>query len=115
MKRIDGEPVLNAAMNVRLVIDEQDISRGKRRAPTACAIAVAAMQKVPGCSAAQIHRRCAYLNIKGKWRRYNIPSSLWAEIVAFDRGGKFYPGEHDLSSPPLAALLPVKKKRRRAS
>lgn len=115
MKRIDGEPVSNAAVPLRLTITEDDIRRGKRGQPNACAIAVAAMHRVKGCSAAQIHRSCAYLNINGKWRRYHIPPALWAEIIAFDRGGKFWAGEHDLSPPPLPDLMPKKRTRRSAS
>jgi hypothetical protein len=111
MKRIDGEPVSNAAMPLRLKITDDDISRGKRGQPNACAIAVAAMHRVKGCSAAQIHRSCAYLNINGKWRRYHISSALWAEIIAFDRGGKFWAGEHDLSPPPMPDIMPAKRKR----
>jgi hypothetical protein len=115
MKRIDGEPVSNAATPLRLKITEDDISRGKRGQPNACAIAVAAMHRVKGCTAAQIHRSCAYLNIGGKWRRYRIPAALWAEIIAFDRGGKFWAGEHDLSPPPLPDIMPAAKRKRSAS
>lgn len=111
MKRIDGEPVANAATALRLKITEDDISRGKRGQPSACAIAVAAMHRVKGCSAAQIHRRTAYLNINGKWKRFAIPDALWAEIIAFDRGGKFWAGEHDLTPPPMHDLIPKKKRR----
>lgn len=111
MKRIDGEPVTNSATSLRLKITEDDIQRGVRGQPNACAIAVAAMHRIKGCSAAQIHRRTAYLNVNGKWRRYRIPDALWAEIIAFDRGGKFYAGEHDLSAPPLHDLFPKKKRR----
>lgn len=115
MKRIDGEPVSNAAMTLRLKISEDDIARGVRGQPNACAIAVAAMHRIKGCSAAQIHRRCAYLNINGRWRRFKIPTSLWAEILAFDRGGKFWAGEHDLNAPPIEANLPKKKRRASSS
>ena len=81
-----------------------------RGQPNACAIAVAAIHRIKGCTAAQIHRRTAYLNINGKWKRYAIPDALWAEIIAFDRGGKFWAGEHDLTAPPLHDLIPKKKR-----
>jgi hypothetical protein len=115
MKRIDGEPVANSATHLRLRITEDDIARGVRGQPNACAIAVAAMHRIKGCTAAQIHRRTAYLNIHGKWKRFAIPDALWAEIVAFDRGGKFWAGEHDLSAPPLHDLIPKKKRARSSS
>lgn len=115
MKRIDGEPVTSSATALRLKITEDDITRGVRGQPNACAIAVAAMHRIKGCSAAQIHRSCAYLNINGKWRRYRIPPALWAEIIAFDRGGKFWAGEHDLFPPPLPDLAPKKKRRATSS
>jgi hypothetical protein len=115
MKRIDGEPVANSATTLRLTISEDDIKRGKRGQPNACAIAVAAMEKIKGCTAAQIHRRIAYLNINGKWRRYRIPAGLWAEIIAFDRGGRFFPGEHDLNAPPIEPLVKPKRKRSTSS
>lgn len=111
MKRIDGQPVGNAALPIRLTITKQDIQDGAPLNANACAIAVAACRHVKGVTAAFAHLGCIYLCIKGKWRRFMTSGALGREIVAFDRGGKFYPGEYDLLPPSVKKLV----KRRAAS
>ena len=38
--------------------------------------------------------------------RYRVPASLSRELVAFDRGGSFVPGEYDLRKPEPASTRP---------
>lgn len=96
-KMIDGKPVANASMALRLNVTEDDIKNGAPLNPYACAIARAAKRQ-PGIVAAKVHLSCLYLlGKRGKeWLRYRVPEYATREIVAYDRGGKFVPGEIDL-------------------
>ena len=107
MKKIDGEPVGNAAVAIRLTITAADIQKGAPLNPNACAVALGACRQLPQVTAAKAHLGCIYLRFKGQrgWRRYRTSLALAREIVAFDRGGKFYPGEYDLLPIPVAALI----------
>lgn len=94
---IAGKPVVNAKKTVTLHISPMDAKKGNVKDPGACAAARAAIRAVPNCIAARIHIGRAYLLGKdGKWMRYKTPESLRGEIIAFDRGGKFQPGDYTL-------------------
>lgn len=95
---INGKPVVNAKKSVTLHISAADTKKGNVKDPGACAAALAAMREVPNCVAARIHIGRAYLlsGTDNKWRRYKTPESLRGEVIAFDRGGKFEPGEYTL-------------------
>lgn len=107
MRKIDGEPVGNAAMPLRLTITARDIEKGAPLNPNACAVALGAIRQLPNVTAAKAHLGCVYICFKGDrgWRRYRTSLALAREIVAFDRGGKFFPGEYDLLPVPVAALI----------
>jgi hypothetical protein len=106
---IGGKKVLNAKRRVTLHISAHDAKTGASKAPTACAAAKAAVRGVPNCIEARIHIGRAYLldKTEDKWMRYKTSDALRSEIIAFDRGGKFEPGEYDLI--PLAPSDIIRK------
>jgi hypothetical protein len=105
MKKIDGLTVSNAAMPIRLNVTAADIKKGAPKNPNSCAIALAAVRQIKGATAARVHLSCVYVMIRGEWRRYRTPEYATREIVAFDRGGTFIPGEYDLLPVPTGALI----------
>lgn len=105
MRTIDGQPVGNAAMAIRLTITEKDIAKGAPKNPNACAVALAAVRQIKGVTAAKAHLSCVYLLRDGHWQRYSASKAIRDEIIVFDRGGKFYPGEYDLLPVPTASLI----------
>jgi hypothetical protein len=107
MRKIDGEPVGNAAVAIRLTITKADIQKGAPLNPNACAVALGAVRQMPEVIEAKAHLGCIYLRFRGQrgWRRYRTSQALAREIVAFDRGGKFFPGEYDLLPVPTGALI----------
>jgi hypothetical protein len=111
MKRIDGQPVANGMMRLRVKITKQDIERGQPMNPDACAIARACVRSVKNVVAAKVHKGRLYLKFEGqeRWRRWTVPEYATREIVAFDRGGRFVPQEIDFSPPP-AYVLPQYRK-----
>lgn len=63
----------------------------------ACAAAVALCRQ-PDVEAARVHLSRVYIKHKREgWVRYATPPALRNEIIAFDRGGAFAPGEYKLS------------------
>lgn len=94
--KIEGLPVKDAKKPVLLAITAGDVRKGKVKSPASCAAAVACKRQL-GASEAHVHKSRTYLRFNGHWVRYMTPASLQAEIVAFDRGGKFEPGEHRLA------------------
>ena len=93
---INGLKVLNGLKPVKITITKTDALRGANKDPAACAAARACLRQ-DGVDAARVHLSTTYLRKGGKWYRYTTPVSLRSEIVAFDRGGKFEPGDYTLS------------------
>jgi hypothetical protein len=63
----------------------------------------AAFGRREACDESRVHLGCTYLRFGKKWLRYATPPSLKAEIISFDRGGGFYPGDFRLHPMPEAA------------
>ncbi len=109
---IHGRPVVNARQKLKLHISAADVRAGKAKNAKGCAAALAAVREVPNCVAARVHLGRVYLLQKGatrgqdKWLRFRTPDSLRNEIIAFDRGGRFEPGEYELKPMSPADLQP---------
>lgn len=105
MRRIDGKPVVDADKPVTVHITPEDCARGSKKDPGKCAAALA-LKRVTACDESRVHLGCTYLRFGNKWLRYATPPSLKAEIISFDRGGGFYPGDFRL--PPMPEALRLK-------
>lgn len=107
---IGGKPIINATRKVKVHIEPKDIKGGKNKDPGACAAARALLREIPNCVAARVHLGRTYLlNNKGNWLRYKTPEALRGEIIAFDRGGSFQPGEYELRPVAPSEMSPKKK------
>lgn len=104
MRTIDGNPVSDADNPVVVQITRSDCERGSKKDPSACAAALA-LKRVTACDESRVHLGCTYLRFGTKWLRYATPPSLKAEIISFDRGGGFYPGDFRLRPMPAALRL----------
>ena len=104
MRTIDGQPVGNAAKSIRVTVTPDDIKKGKPLEPNACAIARAVLRQVPGATDVYTHLDCVFIRRK-EWLRYKMPEYARREVVAFDRGGWFAPGEVELKAVPTSALV----------
>ena len=112
---IDGLPVRNLKHKIRLVISDEDCKKGNKKAPQACAAALAATRQVPNCSEARIHIGRVFLKMgngdkKLYWLRGKTTGALRTEIATFDRGGTFEPGIYDIN-PLSESELPTGKAR----
>lgn len=110
--QINGLPVIDAKRPLTLTVRKSDIARAAEstQEPARCAVARACYRELHVLEA-RIHLARCYLRTNDhNWVRYQTPNAMRAEIVAFDRGGEFMPGEFTLSPLPASA-----KKRRGAT
>lgn len=107
---INGKPVVNASRKVKLHISPADVRAGRSKNAKGCAAAIAAVREIPNCVAARVHLGRVYLLQNNKWLRFKTPDSLRNEIIAFDRGGRFEPGEYELKPMSPADMKPKQVK-----
>jgi hypothetical protein len=110
LKTIDGLPIVDAKKPLTLTIIDNDINKASIKEPADCAVARACRRQFMA-KEVRVHLARVYLRTnKGNWVRYMTPRYLRSEIIAFDRGGKFMPGEFKLAPPNPADRLGAKRK-----
>jgi hypothetical protein len=109
---IAGKKVVDAKRSAKIVITERDAKVGDNKNPSGCAAALAAKRDIPECLSARVHIGRVYIEQKDKWVRFMTPDSLRSEIIAFDRGGSFQPGEYELKAPAPSETEAGRKKSR---
>jgi hypothetical protein len=92
---IAGKKVVNATKPLLLNITKSDCAHGNVKDPGACAAALALKRQLH-VKKARVHLGRVYVEMETQWVRYNTPQSLKHEIISFDRGGSFEPGEYKL-------------------
>ena len=96
--------VVDATKNAHIEVTAQDDKVAKRKSHKTCAMAVACKRKF-NLDGVIISANRAYL-VKGtQARRFELPPSVSREVVSFDRGGGFEPGDYELSRPGPAHRL----------
>lgn len=110
--KISGARVKDAPLKAKIavVITEKDVHLGAIKNAKACAAAVALCRQT-GCEAARVHLARTYIKKNGTWTRYRTSPALRAEIIAFDRGGSFEPGEYHLT--PVQPIVRLGSERRK--
>ena len=105
---INGKKVVDATKSVKIMITKKDTVEGDNKNPSSCAAARAA-KRIENCISARVHLGRVYIEQKDKWVRYQTPEALRSEIIAFDRGGSFQPGEYDLRPLPPSSRETFRK------
>lgn len=93
--KIDGAPVVNATKKLPITITPRDVKLGETKDPGACAAARACMREA-GATQARVHISTTYLKMDKEWVRYRTPAAIRSEIISFDRGAGFQPGDYVL-------------------
>lgn len=106
---IAGKKVVDATKPLKIVITKRDVQNGDTKDPGACAAARAIMRQ-ERCTKARVHLGRTYLMKEDKWVRYQTPKAIRTEIVAFDRGATFAPGEYTLTPVAPSAREAFRKK-----
>jgi hypothetical protein len=108
--QIDGLPVFDAKRPLVLHVTRSDIAKADRKEPNNCAIARACRRELHVVEA-RIHLGRTYLRLNAhNWTRYATPKAARDEIIAFDRGGSFEPGEILLAPVKHSQKLGTKRK-----
>lgn len=94
----DVKKVVNAKTDLNINLRPSDANTAKAQKHDGCAMAVACKRqcKVDG---AIVSTTAAYLVAGNKATRYFVPASVAREILAFDRGAGFTPGQYELQKP----------------
>jgi hypothetical protein len=95
--KIQGIDVIDANEEIEVTITPNDIKLGKKKSAHECA-AARALCREHHAEAATVHLSRAYIKKNGKWWRYSVPPMLRSEVIAFDRGGNFAPGDYTLKA-----------------
>lgn len=92
------ETISDAKKNIEIEVTNADDKAAAKRSHKTCAMAVACKRKFK-LDGVVISVNRAYL-VKGtKAERFELPPSVSREVVSFDRGGGFEPGEYQLTKP----------------
>lgn len=102
--KIKGIEVEDATNHLTVTVTKEDVRKGALKKADRCAAAQAIIRET-GCEDARVHVARAYVKNNGTWKRYFVPDSLRTEVVAFDRGGKFTPGDYILNPAPPSSQL----------
>src|SRR3990167_3065833 len=108
--KIDGTEVKDADEKIVLHITKMDVRSGAKKNADSCA-AAKALCREHHCEAAKVHMSRAYIKKGGKWLRFEVPLALRSEVLAFDRGGEFAPGEYILVPPRPVSRLGARRKK----
>lgn len=102
---IDGLPIIDAKKTITLTVTNRDINGADTKDPADC-VAARACRRELHATEARVHLGRVYIKTSpGAWTRYLTPPSLRQEIISFDRGGSFEPGDYVLHVPHPAKRL----------
>lgn len=99
----EGLPVIDADKNMHLSISASDVKHAKKNDPANCAAAIACKKKLN--KEVRVFLTRTYVKEKKNWVRFITPEAISREIVAFDRGSAFEPGEYKMNAPYETARL----------
>lgn len=110
---IDGLPIVDAKRPMRLEVTKRIVDKADPKKPASCALAQACKAK-EGVAEVRIHLTRAYVRLDGsrQWTKYLVTQRLRQEIVVFDRGGKFAPGEYHLLAVQPSKRIGADKRKR---
>ncbi len=87
--------VTDAKTNAFIEVTDADVKKSKLKNHKECAMAVACKRKFK-LDGVIIAKSVAYLVKGNKARRFDVPESVSREVVSFDRGSGFSPGNYAL-------------------
>lgn len=105
-------PIIDATAPMTLHVGAEELANAKTKQPTSCALAQACLRK-KGVKEVRVHLSRAYIRTNElNWQRFLVSDHLRREIVVFDRGGRFAPGDYVLQKINPAKRLGADKRKR---
>jgi hypothetical protein len=106
--RANGLKIKDAKTPLDISVNKADLRGARKKDPANCAFAKACKRQ-EDVDEVFFFGTTAYTK-KGKTlTRYLMPTSMQKEVVAFDRGGKFEPGEYNLKAPVKTQKLEARR------
>jgi hypothetical protein len=95
----NGLPVVDAPKDtgIAMTVTPADVKGSKKGDPANCAAAIAGKRELQ--TEVHVFLSRAYVKEKKHWVRYLTPESVSREIVSFDRGSAFTPGDYQFRAP----------------
>lgn len=93
--KYEGLPVVDATSPIEIHITRSDVNHAKKSDPANCAAAIACKREHK--KEVRIFLTTAYVKEKNHWTRYAVPQRISREIISFDRGSDFVPGDYKVS------------------
>ena len=103
----EGLPVVDATDDISLVINKADIAAATVKDPGKCAAALAGRRELKRDVRVFLSRMYVKDEKHQRWVRLLTPSHAAREIVSFDRGSTFEPGEYKFKAPSPSHQLGV--------
>lgn len=97
IRKYEGLPVVDADKSLLINITSADVKAARKFDPANCAAAMACKRVYK--REVRIFRSRAYIKEKNHWVRYMVPQAVSREIISFDRGSQFEPGEYKVNPP----------------
>lgn len=91
-RTFEGLPVVDADDNIVLHVTPTDVRIAKQKDPGHCAAAGAGRRALK--TDVRVFLSRMYVKHKKHWTRYVTPGNATREIISFDRGSSFEPGEY---------------------
>lgn len=101
--KYEGLSVVDANKPIILHITESDIKNSDKKSPGNCAAARAGKRELK--KEVRVFLTRTYVKEKNHWVRYTNPESVTREIISFDRGSTFEPGEYKINPAPASERL----------
>ena len=102
--------VTDSKSNALIEVTQRDVESKAVKDHNGCAMAVACKRKFK-LDGVIISRSVAYLVKNNEATRFKLPESVSREIVSFDRGAGFAPGNYELESVPKTSRLGARSDR----
>lgn len=111
---LEGLPIKDARRPIKLLPNERDIKKAKRKDPTCC-VAATAFRRMDNVADVRVFRSRTYVRFSGDkaWTRYKTPVRLAANTVTYDKAGIF--DLEDYVFPPLPPTQKAKARKERLS
>lgn len=103
LRLLEGLPVVDGTKDIVFSVTKTDVSGAVKKNPAKCAAANAGRRELK--TDVRVFLTRTYVKGKDRWERYITPESASREIVAFDRGSEFEPGEYVLKAPTATQRL----------
>ncbi len=103
IRTFEGLPVVDAKHSIYLEVKPIDVKNANKKSPNSCAAAKAGQRELN--TDVRVFLTRTYVKQNNKWVRFMTPESASREIISFDRGASFEPGEYKFNPLPPTERL----------